>query len=217
MGRKAPIGIKDMSDLEPGNYLGNVEDFGEKFSKEKNLLMYGLQIGVLAPAERVNRKHFINFVIGTEEDPQAELPATWQEKAGQLKQFCKAVGVPLEGEDLDIVTQHVMRKNFCFRIEHRPGKGDFAGRTFVNVQKWALEGTMAPGLDAIGTAVAPTMSTAPIPQMVAPVAPSAPVAPVPLQVVPPAPPIPAPANPTQGTETEQPASYPFPPPPGAAA
>jgi len=212
-GRVAPMGIKDISDLEPGNYLGNVEDFGEKFSKDKNLLMYALQIGVLAPVERMNRKHFVNFVIGTEEDPQAELPATWQEKAGQLKQFCKSVGVPLEGEPLDVVTQHVMKKNFCFRIEHRPGKGEYEGRTFVNVQKWALEGTMAPALDAIGTAVAPTVAPVAAPQMVAPVAP----APVPLQVVPPAAPVPPPApppNPTPGTETQ---SYPFPPPPGSVA
>jgi len=209
MGRKAPIGIRDMSDLEPGNDLGNVEDFGEKFSKEKNLLMYGLQIGILQPPDRAGRKHFVNFVIGTEEDPQAELPATWQEKGGQLKQFCKAVGVPLEGEDLDIVTQHVMRKNFCFRIEHRPGKGEYTGRTFVNVQKWAMEGTMAPGLDAVATAEAPTM--APYATPVAQVAPAAPAPP--LKVVPPAAPTP-PENPTPGTET---GSYPFPPPPGSAA
>lgn len=216
MGRKAPMGIKTISDTEPGNYLGNVEDFREKFSKDKNYLMYALQVGILQPPERAGRKHFVNFVIGTEEDPSAELPATWQEKGGQLKQFCKAVGVPLEGEDLDIVTQHVMRKNFCFRIEHRPGTGDYIGRTFVNVVKWALEGTMAPGLDAISTAEAPTMAPVATPQMVAPIAPTAPVAPVPLQVVPPAPPIPPPANPTPGTE-QTPASYPFPPPPGAAA
>ncbi len=195
-----------------------MENFEEKFSKDDNFLMYGLQIGILQPSERAGRKHFVNFVIGTEEDPSAELPATWQEKGGHLKQFCKAVGVPLEGEDLDIVTQHVMKKNFCFRIEHRPGTGKYKGRWFVNVTKWAMEGTMAPGLDPIATAVEPTL--APVAAPVAPVAPvilPAAAAPAPpLTVVPP--PVPPtatpPENPTPGTETE---SYPFPPPPGSAA
>jgi len=208
MGRKAPIGIKTTSDTEPGNYLGNVENFEEKFSKDNNRLMYALQVGILQPPERAGRKHFVNFVIGSEEDPSAELPATWQERGGHLKQFCKSVGVPLEGEDLDIVTQHVMRKNFCFRIEHRPGTGDYKGRMFVNVVKWAMEGTMVPGLDPIATAIEPTLAVAPAAAPVAPAA-SAP----PLTVVPPAALTP-PENPTPGTET---GSYPFPPPPGSAA
>lgn len=217
MGRKAPVGIKTISDTEPGNYLGNVEDFEEKFSKDKNYLMYALQIGILQPPERTGRKHFVNFVIGTEADPNAELPATWIEKGGHLKQFCKAVGVPLEGEDLDVVAQHVMRKNFCFRIEHKPGTGDYLGRIFINVTKWAMEGTMVPALDPIATAVEPTLMPAnpapATPQMVAPVAPAAPIPP--LTVVPPAaPPVP-PTNPTP--ETGAPASYPFPPPPGEVA
>ena len=213
MGRKAPMGIKTTSDTEPGNYLGNVENFEEKFSKDDNRLMYALQIGILQPPERAGRKHFVNFLIGTEEDPSAELPATWQAKGGHLKQFCKAVGVPLEGEDLDVVTQHVMRKNFCFRIEHRPGTGKYKGQTFVNVTKWAMEGTMAPELDPIATAEAPTLAPATAP-VAAPVTPTVPAPP--LKVVPPAPPTPPtpPENPTPGTDT---GSYPFPPPPGSVA
>ena len=95
----------------------------------------------------MNRIHFENFVIGTKEDPNAELEATWQKGAGRLKTFCKALGVSLDGEDLDVVAAHVIRKNICFRVEHRPGKGEYAGRTFVNVAKWAGEGLMEPMLD----------------------------------------------------------------------
>lgn len=224
MGRMVPIGIRDKSDLESGNYYGNVEVFTEKFSKDTNKLMYGLQLGVLQPAERAGRKHFVNFVIGTEEDPNAEQAETWKEKADQMKRFCTAVGVPMEGENMDTVAAHVLKKNVCFRVEHRMGSGDFAGRMFVNVVKWAPEGTMEPMLDAITPDVGTVEVTAPVPVVapqapvplaaptpIAPVAvPQVPVAPAAPVAAPTAPPVPlapvAPENPTPGS-----GSYPFPP------
>ena len=180
MGRKAPAGIQEFSDLDIGNYLGNIENFEEKCTQADNLLMYSVQVRISAPKERANRIHFENFVIGTKEDPSAEQEATWQKTAGRLKSFCKALGVPLENEDLEIVAQHVMRKNICFRIEHRPGKGEYAGRTFVNVSKWAAEGLMEPMLDPIEAPVQ-------VPTPIATQPPAAPVAPAPTPITPVAP------------------------------
>jgi len=127
MGRIVPTGIEEFTDLDIGNYLGNIENFEEKHSQNENLLMYSATIRILAPKERSTRFHFQNWVIGTIDDPKkqlledrdAEKSVTWQKKAGNLKSFCKAVGVPLEGEDMDIITRQVIRKNVCFRIEHR--------------------------------------------------------------------------------------------------
>jgi len=209
MGRIVPTGIKDSSDLDGGNYLGNVENFEEKFTQDKQKLMYSAQIRILAPESRKNRIHFQNFVIGTDEDPNAEQQITWQQRGDQLKRFCKAIGVPLEGEDMDIITRQVIRKNVCFRLEHRPGKGEFAGRTFVNVVKWAPEGMMEPMLDAIE---APVGAINPAP---APTPPAQPVEPVipPGNTQPPAE-IPAPLTQPKPQGDNQ---YPFVPPVPPAA
>ena len=200
MGRKVPTGIQEFSDLDVGNYHFNVENFEEKFTQTDNLLMYSAQLGVLAPKERANRKHFENFVIGTKEDPQAELEETWKKTAGRMKSFCKACGFDMEGLDMDVVISHAMRKNLCARIEHRPGKGEYAGRTFVNVAKWAMEGLMEPMLDPVEAPVhvptpiatqAPVAPVAqPVPTPITPVAPQAPQVAPEVPFVPPIPPAP---------------------------
>ena len=111
MTRTVPTGIQEFSDLDVGNYAGNIENFEEKFSQKDNLLMYGAQVRITAPKERANRIHFENFVIGTVEDPNAELEATWQKNAGRLKSFCKALGIPLEGVNMETVCSLVIRKS----------------------------------------------------------------------------------------------------------
>jgi len=219
-GRIIPTGIQDFSDLEAGNYLANIETFEEKMTKLANKLMFSVQLQIVQPPSRAKRKHFANFVIGTDEDPNADQVDTWQKSRGasEMKRFCKAAGVPMEGEPVDTVIAHVIKKNVCFRLDYDPGTGAKLGKMYANC-KWAPEGTMEPQVDPTPlTGGEVTGGSAEFQQPIPIVPPgngpqpTAPTPQVPVTPVPPPTPTVPPVNPTPGGT----GSYPFPPPTTAA-
>lgn len=176
MGRKAGREIQEFTDLPVGNYTAVIEDFKEAFSKQTNKLMYSVTFAIEQPQSVKGRKHFENFVIGSDDDPNAEQEETWNcMGGGQLLSMTKALGVPLPGEDMDMVAQHCIRKRLCFRVQENSYLDKKTNKVVTRnqVKKWAAEGLMEPMID-------PIELVGSVPTQIATQPPAAPVAPVPV-------------------------------------
>lgn len=132
------------TDFDPGSYRGGIDKMNKTMSKSNKLMFVG-EIRVSEPVEASNRVHFENFVIGTEEDPTAQNPNTWKEKAGRLKQFCEAAGVPFLGQDPDVVVQELIGKQVDFKVNVRVDRNTGEKRSVVS--KWAPKGSFLPEIE----------------------------------------------------------------------
>lgn len=106
MSRLIPFGnIPDTNIFPDGIFRLKVEKLEEKATKEREgkaaKLMYVLTSKVVEPASHKGLLYFENFVIGTEDDPDAEELSTWQTSIGgrSLKRLTKALGVPFGDEE----------------------------------------------------------------------------------------------------------------------
>lgn len=106
MGRLIPFGnIPDSNVFPDGIYRLKITKLEEKMTKERDgkvaKLMYVLTSQVVEPASHKGLLYFENFVIGTEDDAEADEVSTWQTSIGgrSLKRLTKALGVPFGDEE----------------------------------------------------------------------------------------------------------------------
>jgi hypothetical protein len=97
--------IPDSTIFPDGIYRLKVVKVEETMTKEREgkvqKLMYRAQSQVIEPAAYKGLFYFENYVIGTDDDPEAEQLETWQTSIGgrSLKRFSKALGIPLGDEE----------------------------------------------------------------------------------------------------------------------
>lgn len=143
-----PQGITESRDTEPGKYLWQISTFEEKFQEGTGRLFFNTQLRCVMPASRLGRFHFESFWIGTEDDPNGDLPQTWLDSMGasQWKSFCKAAGVPFDGQDPKVIMANLAGKEIGGHVERVFNKK--AQKHYTNVTKWYMPGTFEPVIDA---------------------------------------------------------------------
>lgn len=106
MSRIVPFNhIPDSSVFPDGIYRLTVEKFDVTQTKEREgkqqKFMFALTGKIVAPEQYKNMLYSEYFVIGTEQDPDAEQVETWQSSIGarSFKRFVKALGIPVGDEE----------------------------------------------------------------------------------------------------------------------
>lgn len=133
MGRLIPLGSIPRTNVLPTDvYRLKVVSFTAKMSKEneaenkKSKLMYVLQTQVVEPASHKGIPFTTNFVIGTEEDPEAEELATWQRSFGgkNFAKFTDKTGISFgDEEDEDVLCKQVEGVEFLATIVEKTDDG----------------------------------------------------------------------------------------------
>ena len=160
MSRVIPFGSIPDSNILPDNiYRLKIDKLEEVMSKERegktSKLMYKLTSKVVEPVSHKGLFFSEFFVIGTEEDPEAEELATWQTSIGgrALKRLTAKLGIPTgDEEDSDAFLNAVKGVEFLATIitktepaEKNGQPNPYAGRVNNNVTAyWAL-GEKEPG------------------------------------------------------------------------
>jgi hypothetical protein len=110
MAKVIPFGrIRDVNIFPDGIYRLKIEKLEPRYTKERDghaaKLMFAVSSRVVEPEAFKNMIFFENFVIGTEQDPEADELATWDTSVGgrQLKRLVQATGTPV-GDEEDIET-----------------------------------------------------------------------------------------------------------------
>lgn len=105
MAKKAAFGAMlseapDNNVVPEGLYLVKTIKVTEKHAKNGKL-MFGLQAQILEPKALKGQMIFENFVLGTDDDPEAEQPATFKNSRGarDYKKFLKKAGVTIDKTD----------------------------------------------------------------------------------------------------------------------
>ncbi len=162
-----PQGITESRDTEPGKYLWQIQTFEEKNQEGSGRLFLNTQLRCVMPENRLGRFHFESFWIGTDEDPPADQAATWLDSMGasRLKSFCKAAGVPFDGQDPKVVFASLVNRQVGGHVERVLNKKD--NKHYTNVTKWYAPGTFEPVIEI------PTADLAPPPVASPTVAPPA--------------------------------------------
>lgn len=175
--------IPDQNVLASGVYEVVIDDVEERRSRS-GLLMYTMILGPVAPIMG-GPSHFENFVIGTQDDPNADDPQTWANSVGAriLKRALRAAQVPLE-DDLDAVLMTAAGQHVVIAVSvETETEGPYAGRQRNRISGWYSPGEREPALDGdtptapARTATKPTSSTPapePVNKVVRPPARSAP-------------------------------------------
>jgi hypothetical protein len=159
MGRLIPLGSIPRTNILPTDvYRLKVNSFVSKMSKEneaenkKSKLMYVLTTSVVEPASHKGMPFTTNFVIGNEDDPEAEDLATWQKSYGgrQFAKFTDKIGVPFgDEEDEDVLCKQVENAEFLATIVEKTDDGKRDARRKGQVSNeitafWAI-GEKEPG------------------------------------------------------------------------
>ncbi len=154
-----PQGITENRDTEPGKYLWQISTFEEKNQESTGRLFFNTQLRCVMPENRLGRFHFESFWIGTEEDPNADLPQTWLDSMGasQWKSFCKAAGVPFDGQDPKVIMASLINQQIGGHVERVFNKKQ--QKHYTNVTKWYMPGTFEPVIDAPMVESAPPVAS----------------------------------------------------------
>lgn len=130
MGRQIPLGAIPRTNVLPTKVyrlkvlsLEEVMSKGNEDEGKKSKLMYVLKTQVVEPKSHKGMPYTINFCIGNEDDPEAELLETWQQTYGgrNFAKFTDKVGVPFgTEEDSDTLCKQVEGAEFlCTIIEQQ--------------------------------------------------------------------------------------------------
>lgn len=154
-----PQGITESRDTEPGKYLWQISTFEEKNQEGSGRLFFNTQLRCVMPESRLGRFHFESFWIGTEDDPNGDLPQTWLDSMGasQWKSFCKAAGVPFDGQDPRVIMASLINQQIGGHVERVFSKK--AQKHYTNVTKWYMPGTFEPVIDAPMVESAPPVAS----------------------------------------------------------
>ena len=117
--RPAPLSqVPDRIILDAGAYELTIENVEEALSKTDKL-MYKAELRVAGPngVPGIGMPQFENFVIGTDEDLNADDPNTWLKSRGasRLKQLLKAAQVEI-GDDVDECIAQALGQSIVARI-----------------------------------------------------------------------------------------------------
>jgi hypothetical protein len=125
---------------------------GEGSKLPAGCLMFKTSMRVTEPAKDVDMLVYDNFVIGTEDDPTAELPETWTASrafgARRLMEFLDAIGVQSDDSD-EWEQEAVEQQGQALVIQQTPDKGPRKGQPQNRISKYYPLGG------------APTVQTAP--------------------------------------------------------
>ena len=151
MGRRAPWqDIPDSAVVPDGVYHLAVEEIEESQSSEQTggKLMYELEVRVIEPKAFVNLPLYNNFVIGSDDDPNADDPETWKASVGakNLKRFFSAVQVEFV-DDLAPMCVTAKDQEFLGLVtKSQETQGQYKGRERNNFNGWFKLGERAVGL-----------------------------------------------------------------------
>lgn len=213
MGRSVNFdAVPDTNVVPDGVYRVSIAEFEEKTSKNGKL-MYNARLEIIEPQEFEGMGIFEMFVIGSDDDLDAQDDTTWVKSFGarRMKNMLKAAGVPLDN-DMDTVSAAAIQQELVVAVSQKvETEGDYAGRVRNNIGGFFPLGQKEVGLNGQGVASpapkampkaapAPAARTAPAPAIAGrPIgtAHAAPTAqPTPARAVQPAPtPAPRPAAP----------------------
>lgn len=96
MPRYAPENIREPREiLASGAYVGTFEEFDDSQATSTGKYQIQVVLAVEDPAEARGSKHFERFVIGSDSDPKADDPQTWEMRDGKqnfaAQLFCDAL------------------------------------------------------------------------------------------------------------------------------
>lgn len=160
MGRQwDPEEINTSTQLDMGVYRGRFRPVEEVRTKPNetsagNKLMYVATLEVMEPSAFVGLTQRDNWTIGTDDDPEAADPRTWNASIGakSMKKALLAAKVPIT-RDLDACLAALEGHEVLFKVRHSPDKRD-PSRTNVNVGDYFALGQRVVGT-TVGNGTAP--------------------------------------------------------------
>jgi hypothetical protein len=189
--------VPDTGVVDPGIYqvaIGELEETASKSGK----LMYNARIEIIEPTDFAGMGIFESFVIGSDDDPDAQEETTWNKSVGcrRLKQMLKAAQVPLDN-DMDNVVAAALQQQLVVSVTQEVDDGSrdpqYVGRVRNRIGAFYQLGhkevgvaPAAPAKPATPKAVAPKPPLAVTPK--ANLAPGQQLAPAPKAAPPPRPP-----------------------------
>jgi hypothetical protein len=147
MGRLIPFhAIPDSSILPEGVFRMVVTKAEEAETQESHKLMFRFTSKVVEPAAYKGATFYDNFVIGTDDDPDAEQLETWQTSIGgrTFKQFVSSLGLALgDEEDSEALLAQMLNQQYLATIVQKVDDGSrdprFKGRVRnVATRYWKL-------------------------------------------------------------------------------
>lgn len=129
MGRRMPWDEVPDVDVTPAGIVLLKGVSLEEVQTSTGKLMYKAQMEILEPADRAGFSYFENFVIGTDDDPEASSVDTWKKSFGarNMKKMLSAAQVP-QNDDLDVLCKSFENTQFLGRVVLTQDKdGDYAG------------------------------------------------------------------------------------------
>jgi hypothetical protein len=139
--------------LTDGIYRLRVERVEERATRTGKL-MFAVTARVVEPDTFRGLAFFDNFVIGTDDDPDATETSTWQQSIGSrtFKRFVRATGVAVgEQEPTDQLLHALTGAEYLCAIVQKIDDGSrdpqFKGRVRANATNYWKLGERTPGLD----------------------------------------------------------------------
>ena len=154
--QQMPSGIvkkDEFSTIEAGKILFMTEAVELQYSKAGKL-MIRVSLRASEPLAVANMPHFHYFVIGSDEDAEANNPETWLKNAGRFISFCMALNVPYDNHPIVNVIQNCQNKFIGAQIKNKirqskPGQDNsYDGQVEASVSKWLTPGNFTPELDS---------------------------------------------------------------------
>lgn len=163
-----PDAIPDSIVIPTGAVIFDIESIEEAHAKDSGKLMFKTQFRVAeGDPGTANLVYFENFVLGTDDDPMMQDPATVGPGARNLKNMLKAAGMDVSNEDLDEVLSAAIGKQVGAVVEMFLDDGkrnpQYAGQPRNRVSRW-----FQPGEREVGSANGPRPAAKPVAKASAP-------------------------------------------------
>ena len=145
--------------LDQGIYVMSIEDIEEKSSQQTNKLMYSATFRVVEPEEFADMPAYDNFVIGTDDDPEAGMQETWNKSFGsrRFKQLIKMANVP-QDNDIDNVIAALRDQQVVVDLqieEDTDPQSKYHGRKQNRIRGFYQLGTRQPAVGSTKPSPAP--------------------------------------------------------------
>lgn len=203
--------IPDSGVLLDGTYHVAGEELTADFSSTGKK-MYSARMVVAAPDDYQGMYMFENFVIGTDDDPQATQLSTWKKSIGarRLKGMLKAAGIPSSNDEAAICAGFKGVQFMIVVSQYTEKGGDYDGTIRNRIGGFYRVGERAPEVTGKPTG-ARGATPMPTPAAVTPTAPAPPTptpvsAPTAAPAAPAAPPAPTAPSPQPAAEAPAPAA-----------
>lgn len=123
------------------NYNVRVERLEEALTQDTNKLMFKLTTTITEPAEFAGLRLYDNFVMGSEDDPNADNAETWKSVTGKrFHRFVKKTEVPYEAsESTDVFFARAIGAELTVGTVQKIDTGNnpkYAGRTQTKISQY---------------------------------------------------------------------------------